>query len=129
KLTRILTKAAVGFYDKDGDGYPKKAMLGLKVDCDDKNAAINPDAKEEPDNGIDDNCEGGDAKRTVVADPGAGKEPAAGAQPRFKWDGNVLLIGIDTLRADRIGASGQPTGKYAGGSLTPSIDALAAKGA
>ena len=34
---------------------------------------------------------------------------------------NVLLVTIDTLRADRVGA-------YSGGRLTPSIDALAARG-
>ena len=34
---------------------------------------------------------------------------------------NVLLITIDTLRADRVGA-------YSGGALTPTLDALAARG-
>jgi arylsulfatase A-like enzyme/Tfp pilus assembly protein PilF len=34
---------------------------------------------------------------------------------------NVLLVTIDTLRADRVGA-------YGGGSLTPALDALAARG-
>src|SRR5215468_10447441 len=34
---------------------------------------------------------------------------------------NVLLVTIDTLRADRVGA-------YSGGALTPTLDALAARG-
>ena len=44
--------------------------------------------------------------------------PAAAALPRA----NVLLVTIDTLRADRVGAYGGPAG------LTPTLDRLAAEG-
>jgi arylsulfatase A-like enzyme/Flp pilus assembly protein TadD len=45
----------------------------------------------------------------------------ASLQPDALARSNVLLITVDTLRVDRVGA-------YGGGSLTPSLDALAARG-
>ena len=41
--------------DRDADG------VGKPRDCDDGNAAVRPGAREVPDNGIDDDCAGGDA--------------------------------------------------------------------
>jgi arylsulfatase A-like enzyme/Flp pilus assembly protein TadD len=53
--------------------------------------------------------------------------PAAPSGPLLQRDGSrgshVLLVTIDTLRRDRLGAYGHP------GGLTPTIDALAARGA
>ncbi len=43
-------------YDDDGDGYTEN-----EGDCDDGEPAINPDATDEPDNGIDEDCDGTDA--------------------------------------------------------------------
>jgi arylsulfatase A-like enzyme/Flp pilus assembly protein TadD len=54
-----------------------------------------------------------------------GRSPApahnAGLRSGALAGSNVLLVTIDTLRADRVGA-------YAGGALTPTLDAVAARG-
>lgn len=107
--------------DRDGDGYSAWFNGG---DCDDKNPAIHPGARDIPGNGIDENCEGGDAqpprrRPKVVATTQPGK-PAAPKHAAF--GGNLLIICIDTLRADLLGALGHPDG------LTKQIDALAARG-
>jgi hypothetical protein len=44
--------------DADGDGFYAEAGCDTAVDCDDTNAAVNPDADEEDDDGIDNNCDG-----------------------------------------------------------------------
>ncbi len=150
--TRALVKVVQGLSDHDKDGYPTAVIFGATVDCDDSRALVNPGATEVPDNGLDDNCRNGDAHAEAGAGAGAGAPgpgtpgagtpgvgtpgagtPVAGGTPvaktgaaGFKWDGNVLMIGIDTMRADRLGLAG---GKYAGGSLTPAMDALAQRGA
>ena len=42
--------------DRDGDGFYDKENPCSPIDCDDTNAAVNPDAKEEPYDGIDNDC-------------------------------------------------------------------------
>ncbi len=44
-----------GAIDKDGDG------VGSAMDCDDNNPDIHPDAKDIPNDGIDQDCDGTDA--------------------------------------------------------------------
>jgi len=53
------------------------------------------------------------------------KPVARPAGPAF-WKGNILIVTIDAFRADRLGVSGYKRGEK---SLTPTIDALAARGA
>ncbi len=101
--------------DLDRDGYAR--LLG-GGDCDDGDRTVHPGAPESPDDGIDQNCIGGDATaKPAPVDTAFAPVPAA--VPR---DSNILLITIDTTRADHLGAYGykRPT--------SPAIDALAAQG-
>jgi arylsulfatase A-like enzyme len=122
---RALVAQARKLGDHDGDGY--STLLG-GGDCDDHDRDVHPGARDLPGNGKDENCNGSDAPAHVAkaanehapAPPGADVEP-----PAFTWKGNVVLIAVDTLRADRLGAAGY---RRDGKSLTPRIDALVEKG-
>jgi arylsulfatase A-like enzyme len=98
--------------DHDGDGFTP-AFAG--PDLDDTNADIQPYQNEIPDNGLDDNCIGGDATAKIAAS----QSQTAGRQPTGY---DLILISVDTLRADRLGCYGY------GRSTTPRLDALAARG-
>jgi arylsulfatase A-like enzyme len=126
---RLLLGAARRATDHDGDGFSARFGGG---DCDDTRADVHPGAEDVPGNGIDENCEGGDAKavaptasNAAAAADAAPIAPVAARADGFK--GNILVITIDALRADRLGVAGY--GRPAGKSLTPTLDALAHKGA
>lgn len=169
----LLLGTLRGLLDLDGDGY---ASLLAGGDCDDGDAAIGPHAEEVPGNGIDDDCQGGDADPNAVAawvadpsllaeedeatGPSAGGATPAGAAPGAGADGsagtssgeggtapappggagtsaeapapaapppvprkglNVLLILVDTVRADHVGFYGYER------DTTPAMDAFAAE--
>lgn len=130
---RLWVRAGRSVLDRDGDGF--SAFLG-GPDCNDRDAAVNPDAREIPGNGIDDNCMGGDreaepgpATAAGAPDQPAGEtagtpgQPAPATQARAK---NVLFILVDTVRADRLGVAGYTRD---GTSLTPNLDELARRSA
>jgi len=112
-VTPFLDGARVAL-DFDGDGYPW--LLG-GGDCNDRDPQINPGAQEWPDDGIDQNCDGKDASAASLKSPPLHAVPDA--VPR---DLNLILVTIDTLRADHLGAYGyrRPT--------SPVMDKLAAEG-
>jgi arylsulfatase A-like enzyme len=100
--------------DFDKDTFP--GLLG-GGDCDDRNPAVNPGALDWPEDGLDQDCDGRDLRAVDLRPPPQHRVPAT--VPR---DLNILLIVIDTLRADHLGSYGykRPT--------SPEIDALAADG-
>lgn len=118
-FTGLCAPLSVGIrrvIDLDRDGH--SALLG-GGDCNDFSAAIHPGARERPDDGIDQNCLGGDlVLRHSPDDLRFVSLPAA-----VPADTNVLFLTIDTLRADHVGAYGyaRPT--------TPTLDAIAKGGA
>jgi len=106
--------------DRDGDGY--SPFFG-GPDCDDARRDVHAGAVDVPGNGVDENCLGGDSKASAQAAPAAPAAPTAEAK-KLGFDGNVLILMVDTLRADRLGAAGY---RRDGKSLTPRLDALAAQ--
>jgi hypothetical protein len=68
--------------DLDGDGYPRPG------DCRDDNPAIHPGAVDVPDNGIDENCDGQDAKRDSDGDGVPDYRDRCPAQPSEGIDSN-----------------------------------------
>jgi arylsulfatase A-like enzyme len=100
--------------DFDGDGYARALGGG---DCDDRDPDVHPGALDLPGDGIDADCDGEDAT-PALPPPARMAELPPGVPP----DLNLLLVTIDTLRADHLGCYGyaRPT--------SPAIDGLAAAG-
>ncbi len=102
-------------FDRDRDGYSRFLGGG---DCDDGDASIHPGVPEEPGDGIDQNCVGGDAD----AHPPVHDTAFAPVPEGVPKDFNVILITIDTTRADHLGTYGYPR------PTSPNLDRLAADG-
>ncbi|MGE0548981.1 MAG: sulfatase [Kofleriaceae bacterium] len=110
-IARTMRRA----FDWDGDGYARFLGGG---DCDDGDPLSHPGAFEVPDDGIDQNCVGGDPSlKRSIGDVGFTAVP-----PGVPSDARILLITIDTMRADHLGAYGYQR------RTSPNLDKLAAEG-
>lgn len=110
-VARALRKVS----DRDHDGYARYLGGG---DCDDSDPRVHPGAPEIPGDGIDNNCVAGDAPVNPPAnDPAFAPVPAS-----VPKDFNVLLLTIDTTRADHLGMYGYKR------ATSPNLDKLAADG-
>jgi arylsulfatase A-like enzyme len=109
---RVAAQQAWRLADRDGDGYAPASAGG--ADCDDADPARHPGAPEIAGNGIDENCTGADAPLSAISARTAPR-PAAPAPRR-----SIVLITVDALRADHLGAYGYPR------PTSPAIDAFAA---
>jgi arylsulfatase A-like enzyme len=126
---RALVGIARKATDGDGDGHSARFGGG---DCDDRRDDSFPGAEEIPGDGIDQNCQGGDASGTAVAAGSGGGNTQAAPAPVVRrsgeaFGGNLMIISVDALRADRLGIAGYKRRK--GQSLTPNLDRLASQGA
>ncbi len=102
-------------FDWDRDGYARVLGGG---DCDDGDRLVHPGALEVPEDGIDQNCIGGDPSLAAPA-----RDPAFVPVPStVPSELNVLLITIDTVRADHFSSYGYRR------KTTPNLDSVAAAG-
>lgn len=81
--------------DFDHDGYG--SLLG-ENDCAPFDPEVRPGARDIPDNGIDENCDGRDFSFARMPEVGRGENVPVPEEFRKPW--NILLITIDTVRYD-----------------------------
>jgi arylsulfatase A-like enzyme len=91
KTMNLLRRAT----DFDGDGFG--SLLG-ENDCGPFNAKVHPLARDIPDNGTDENCDGRDFKLGTLPSYKSGETMPVPEAFQDNW--NFLLITIDTVRYD-----------------------------
>jgi len=121
-LLGMLVPRGQALLDTDNDGY--SAWLG-GGDCQEGDPSVHPGAEDLPGNGRDEDCDGEDLAPVVAAPPPPPVDPTptppVDPRERLLERHNVVLISIDTLRADHVGAYGYER------DTTPNVDKLAAR--
>ncbi len=110
-----ILRVSRSIFDFDRDGYDNL----FSRDCNDFDPRINPAAREIPENGIDDNCLFGDAKKRA-----ANAEPPPIPSRPSPFD--VVLITVDSVRPDHLGLYNPAYGRE-GRNTTPYLDAWSRK--
>jgi arylsulfatase A-like enzyme len=95
--------------DRDRDGASPYLLGG---DCDDRDARVHPDARDVPDNDVDENCSGKDAHAYRL--PRDARSEGALPEPH-----DLVVLFVDALRPDRLSIAGYPR------KTSPQLDALA----
>jgi hypothetical protein len=102
----LVIGAARAAVDHDHDGYSPILLGG---DCNDHDATVHPGARDLPDNGIDENCSGGDAHAASHM-----SVPTAPRPPELQARMNIVMVHLDALRPDHLGFAGyaRPTSPH-----------------
>lgn len=117
-LIALVRKA----HDVDGDGYG--TLLG-ENDCAPFDSRVHPLARELPDNGVDENCDGRDLRLESLMAESAGRRLPV--PEGFRGDYNVLLLTLDSVRYDHTSLGGHAARR--GRDTTPNLARLAARSA
>jgi arylsulfatase A-like enzyme len=116
RLARLGLSLAASATDVDRDGF---GFLFGGTDCAPLDPEVSPAAREIPGNGIDENCSGEDG----VPEPSEPEETDEHLQARIRrllpTPPHILMITIDSARADRFSCYGYPE------ATTPNADRLA----
>lgn len=112
--TRFLGSIVDTLSDVDRDGF---GVLGAPADPAPTNSRIYPYAVDLPGNGVDEDGVGGDLPAAA-----AGYDERTTSTSRWAQRPDVVLIVLESFRADAVGA------RQDGRSVTPVLDALAARG-